>query len=63
MKEIWRIGKMTCMWYEAKGGMFGTCEECAPDSVHDCPSDGDIEGCDLWSPFGGRPVEERNQNE
>ena len=63
-KEIWRIGKMSCYWYEAKGGMFGTCEECAPDSAHDCPSDGDVRGCDLYSPFGGRPAHEReNKNE
>lgn len=44
---------MSCMWYEPSGGRFGTCEECAPDSVHDCPSEGDVRGCDLWSPFGG----------
>lgn len=54
---------MTCMWYEPNGKMFGTCEECAPDSAHDCPSDGDIRYCDLWSPFGGRPAEERKINE
>ena len=50
---------MTCMWYEPNGGRFGTCEECVPDKAHDCPSDGDIKGCDLRSPFGGRPAEER----
>ena len=54
---------MTCMWYEAKGGMFGTCEECAPDSAHDCLSDGDIEGCDLWSPFRGYAGKERVKHE
>ena len=54
---------MTCMWYEPKGGMFDTCEERCPDSAHDCPSDGDVRGCDLWSPFGGRPAEERKINE
>lgn len=47
------------MWYEPKGGMFGTCEEQCTDSAHDCPSDGDVRGCDLWSPFGGRSAEER----
>ena len=53
---------MTCMWYEPKGGMFGTCEECAPDSAHDCPSDGDVRGCDLHSPFRGYAGEEKEEN-
>ena len=44
---------MSCMWYEPSGGRFGTCSEQCPDSSHDCPSDGDVNGCDLWSPFGG----------
>lgn len=44
---------MNCIWYEPKGGRFGTCEERCPDSSHDCPSEGDIKGCDLFSPFGG----------
>lgn len=50
---------MSCMWYEPKGGRFGTCEERCPDSAHDCPSDGDIRGCDLFSPFGGSPACEK----
>lgn len=54
---------MTCMWYEPKSGRFGTCEERCPDSSHDCPSEGDIKGCDLWSPFGGYAGEEKNEQE
>ena len=50
---------MSCIWYEPKGGRFGTCEERCPDSSHDCPSEGDIKGCDLFSPFGGSPACEK----
>lgn len=52
---------MSCIWYEQDGGRFGTCSERCPDSSHDCPSAGDVNGCDLWSPFGGYAAREKEK--